>query len=167
MAMVFGLAFLGTVAAEDAAKKQPPIALSKAEVAKCVKALPEFVKICPSFSPEAATAGGGGSMAKMLQGAATQAKLKAFTTKYGYANFLDFAKSMSGVMSAYAAMKMETALVEIKKQMAANPQIAGMMQAQMKPLLEGIKRMKSTITPATYNAVKPHFKTLDKIFSGE
>lgn len=162
LALFCGVVTFAAVAGD--AKKTPPISLTKAEVEKCVKTVPDFVKICPGFNPKAVNPNAPDAI---IRGAMTKAKLQEFATSHGYADFSEFAKSMAGVFSAYSVLKIEKMLASLKQQMAANPQMAAIMQAQLKPLKENLQRMKARVTPETLNLVKPYVGTLDEIFQAK
>jgi hypothetical protein len=159
LALLCGFAALAAMAGD--AKKTPPISLTKAEVEKCVKTVPDFIKFCPNFNPKTADPNAAEAITK---GAVTKAKLQEFAKSHGYSDFSEFAKSMAGVFSAYSVLKIEKMLASLKQQMAANPQMAAIMQAQLKPLKENLKRMRARVTPETLNLVKPYVETLDEAF---
>ena len=146
------------------AKKAPKISLTKADVEKCVKTLPDFMKANPEFKPNPTASNNSNALSSMLQGAAVKAKVEAFAVKHGYAHFNDFAKALGGVISAYSALKLDHSMADLKKQAAANPQMASAVKMQEKMFSGLIKKMLENITPETLEAVKPFYATLDKIF---
>jgi len=147
--------------AENSEKEK--ISLTKAEVEKCVKTIPAFIKANPDFTPDTSGAGGG-DLSAAIQGALVKTKAEAFAKKHGYSSITEFVKAMSGVLSAYSAMKIKDAMAQMKKQVSSNPKIKSMFAAQMKMLAGLEKKMKEKITPETFKAIEPYYDTLDKLF---
>lgn len=148
-------------------KKPKVIALNSEQVAKCVKLLPAFMKEFPAFNPLTNTNARPGknkqNIAALVTGTKKQ-KLDAFCQKNGYKDFNDFARSFTGVMSAYMYYKSKEAIKMVKDH-ANNlpPETASLMKVQLKPLIDNMQKLKDTVSPELLVSVKTHLPALDEV----
>ncbi len=148
----------------DEAEDAELVSMSPEQVASFVKALPEFLKAFPEYSPMRQGLGAPVVSLENLPADQKLRKLNQFSVKNGYKDFEEFTSHFSGALTAYTYLKTLEAKEMFEAQVKSLPPVtAAIISAQMAPLLQSMEELKKSVSPKLVQALKPHMQEMDKI----